>query len=143
MTDEVDTKKMVIVAPQETPQTGNLTGSAGKENPTTGLQKTFNLQKGVPNDALDIFAAAKCRESLARLGTAVTDFPMFVEGGSKHHTASIDHLFGKGGEHTARTAGTTHLSVGVHCGESLQGLMFGIGMQFGAYLFAQTAVDAQ
>ena len=143
MADEVDTEQVVVVAPQETPETGYLAGGSGKEYPTAGLEETLRLKEGVADDALHIFAAAECGQFLARRGTAMTDFPMCIERGSEHHTPSINHHFGKGGKHTARTAGATHLGIGIYGSEGLQGLAFGIGMQLGAHLFAQSAVDAQ
>ena len=143
MADEVDTEQMVVVAPEETPETGYLAGGSGKEYPTAGLEETLRLKEGVADDALNIFAAAECSQLLARRGTAMTDLPMFVKRGSEHYTTGIDDLFGKGGEHTARTTGATHLGIGIYGSEGLQGLAFGIGMQFGAHLFAQSTVDAQ
>ena len=143
MADKVDTEQVVVVAPQETPQPGNLTGGAGKEDLPPGLQETFRLQEGVADDTLHIFTAAECRQLLARLGIAVTDFPMCIERGSEHHTPGINHQFGKSGKHTARTAGKTHPGIGIDGSEGLQGLAFGIGMQLGAHLFAQSTVDAQ
>ena len=142
MADEVDTEQVVVVAPQETPQPGNLTGGAGKEDLAPGLQETLRLQEGVADDTLHIFAAAECRQLFARLGIAVTDFPMCIERGSEHHTPGIDYHLGKGGKHTARTAGKTHPGIGIYGSEGLQGLAFGIGMQLGTDLFAQTTVDA-
>ena len=140
MTNHLDSQQIVVFLAEVSLQTGNLTGSARKQNSSPLLQELSDLLIGITDDTLHILAASKRRNSFYTICPIMDYIPILIESSTKNDSAFANDRLGQRRENTSRRAMCPHILISVSCRINRQRFARLSLMNHRAYFFAQSAL---